>query len=67
MSRHSDGPGVSNRWSCSTLGDGLVHVKGNMDDSEEAALLQELEELICRSVDISVFFEHGQRTLIQDP
>ena len=56
MSKHLDGPGVSNRWSCTTLGDGLDHVKASMDDSEEASLLRELEELKCRSVDIAGCF-----------
>lgn len=43
-------PGMSNRWSCATLQDGLDHVKaslscdGEMPDEEEAKLLAELED-----------------------
>ena len=36
--------GVSNRWSCTTLGDGIEHVANDVMDAEEKALLSELEE-----------------------
>ena len=47
MSPSVDGQPVSNRWSCSTLMDGLDHVREDMAQSqdEEARLLQELKEI----------------------
>lgn len=40
--------GVSNVWSCATLGDGLTHVNNiagmTTGEDEEAALLAELKE-----------------------
>lgn len=51
MSGSMGTPGVSNRWSCSTLNDGLNHVEKDFqghvdmdDDALEAELLAELEE-----------------------
>ena len=67
MSPCTHGPGVSNRWSCTTLGEGLDHVKANMDDSEEAALLRELEELQCQSVNNTWFYWHGEHTWYKIP
>ena len=38
---------TSERWSCTTLGDGLDQVASQSLDAQEAELLQQLEDRFC--------------------
>ena len=57
MSEKIDNPqGVSQRWSCDTLGDGIKHVENTLKE-EEAAILKQLQDTLYNylSVDIYVY------------
>ncbi len=57
MSEKIDNPqGMSQRWSCASLSDGIKHVENTLKE-EEAAILKQLQDTLynCLSVDIYVY------------